>query len=426
MHYLTEYCQNQNFMLYSGTNMQNIFPPVVTKQYLEEAPKWLGILKKGESASIMFFPKMDRLRRINQLLEDTGLLKKHLGTDSRYILQHCDFSTVNIEDVYDMQETLTKQLNFSHIAPANESFDKWMSYLKRSNIRLCLFLYEGEKYMRGPGSILPILSQLTSKFSPQMTVLGFFEVNIMHPEISSHLPADTTLYDNIFTYPLYNEEDAIGFVDYLEEKWSLTIPTKLKRTWYARYGGHFWLLKEAVRHFSMTGEWEPDETGLRFRTEKISSGLSVSELSVIEKLGRKEMEFSPDEKISLAHLTKLNAIDSGGTVLIPALSNYIASLKQNANTFTVSEGSIVLNSIPITSAFSRKERRALSLLIERTPDVVTRDDIAARIWPVNTEKYYSDWAIDQIVARIRTKLKQFSLPPKTIQALRGKGYIFRV
>lgn len=407
--------------------MQKLFPPVVTKQYLSEAPKWLDLLKKGESGSVIFFPKMDRLRRINQLLEDQNLLKKHLGTDSRYILQHCDFSTVNIEDPYDMQEILTKQLNFSHIAAPQETFVKWMSYLKENNIRLCLFLYEGEKYLGGPGSLLPILSQLTSKYSPQMQVLGFFELNIMHPEISKDLPADTTLYDNTFVYPLYNEEDSLGFLTYLEAKWNMTVPAKLKNQWFGKYGGHFWLLKEAMRNYVQTGSWLPDEAGLRFRLEKISDGLLKSELTVLEKLGHKDRSsFTPEESLSLAHLVKLRAVGKNGNPLIPALSEFIISLKKEKSVFSTSDEHIFLNSIPIESAFSRKERRVLALLIEKSPSVVSRDEIAEKLWPDDTEKYYSDWAIDQIIARIRGKMKQFSLPPQTILALRDKGYAFRV
>jgi OmpR family two-component system bacitracin resistance response regulator BceR len=78
--------------------------------------------------------------------------------------------------------------------------------------------------------------------------------------------------------------------------------------------------------------------------------------------------------------------------------------------------------VPLKGFFSRKEYNVLKLLLEQKEKIVSRDAVGATLWPINTEKHYSDWAIDQLIARLRQRLTELSLPPKMIQSVRGKGY----
>jgi len=54
-----------------------------------------------------------------------------------------------------------------------------------------------------------------------------------------------------------------------------------------------------------------------------------------------------------------------------------------------------------------------------------RETIAKAYWGTNINDCYSDWALDQMIRRIRIKLTRFGLNPKTISTKRNAGYIFK-
>jgi len=71
--------------------------------------------------------------------------------------------------------------------------------------------------------------------------------------------------------------------------------------------------------------------------------------------------------------------------------------------------------------FTKKEHRLFTLLEEAVGKVRTRDEIIEVVWPESVEFGVSDWAIDRLVARVRTKLKQ-QASPYEIVTIRTRGY----
>ena len=65
-----------------------------------------------------------------------------------------------------------------------------------------------------------------------------------------------------------------------------------------------------------------------------------------------------------------------------------------------------------------------NLLQSRKGEIVTRDIVAEIIWKNNTEEKYSDWAIDQVIHRIREKIRKAKSPHK-ILTKKGQGFILQ-
>ncbi len=87
---------------------------------------------------------------------------------------------------------------------------------------------------------------------------------------------------------------------------------------------------------------------------------------------------------------------------------------------------IYLDEQKITYAFTPAEHSVLSLLIEKKGEAVDKDNIAEAMWPGEALESYSEWAITQLIKRLRTKLNEnFGLPSDIIKTVRGKGYILR-
>ncbi len=76
--------------------------------------------------------------------------------------------------------------------------------------------------------------------------------------------------------------------------------------------------------------------------------------------------------------------------------------------------------------FSRKELRVFKLLLEHRNSIVSRDEIAQRMWQGNVQEQYSDWAIDQLIARLRKRFVTFFLPSRLISVVRGRGYVLKL
>ncbi len=71
--------------------------------------------------------------------------------------------------------------------------------------------------------------------------------------------------------------------------------------------------------------------------------------------------------------------------------------------------------------FSKKEHLLYTLLEQFIDTICEREKIVETVWPEYSEFGVSDWAIDRLVARVRSKLKQ-QKSPYEIVTIRTRGY----
>lgn len=404
--------------------MKRAFPLVTTKLYLVEREKWLREITRGESVSVIFFPKTDRFRRLHQMLEDREFLKKFLGKKHTYLFQMTDFNISLVEDKFDIHEHIARQLNLSSPSRTSMKFDQWMDYFEKNNIRFVLILPDAEKYLSAENKhILSLLFDVVVSHSPTMSVMSFYEKDITHPQYLESVSVIKDLFESVFYYPLYPEDDTRAFVKYLEDKWEKSITSKEEEKIVSASGGHFWVAKEAVREMMNTGDWSLEQEGMRFRLESIFSSMMLSEQSALEKIIAKK-KLTSEENHSFEHFKRLHLLNNTGAFSMGLLREFVEKHLFVSSEFSIQEGRLMLNHVPLDKLFSRKEHRVLKLLLEKNGEVVSREDIARVIWPTDTDEQYSDWAIDQIITRLRKRLGTLSLPASMIVSARGKGYRF--
>jgi len=399
---------------------------VTTRQYQEEAKKWLTALRRGENVSVIFFPKTDRLRRLQQLLEDQDFLRRVLGKGARYMFQVVDFSAHIIEDKHDLHEHIAEQLNLLRLSDTRLSFDQWLAYFRKNSMNMVLILPQAEKLLTTEErNALTQLSYVVDTLNPTFTVLSFYETDITHPSLASILPS-TRLYQNIYFYPLYSASDALMFIRYLEKKWNFVCSRKVEQEILAACGGHFWFIKEAVRQLATSDSMSLAQEGMTFRLRTVYDQLLPSERGTLNKIITRKKDFSIDEQHCLSYFKKMNFIDAQNQLLVRHYQDFVLQRKNIASEFAIQDNRIFLNQIPIDKFFSKKEYRVLKTLLERKGTLVTRDEIAKSIWPSNTEEHFSDWAIDQIIARMRKSMQELFLSPALITTVRGKGYLLNL
>lgn len=406
--------------------MRGEFPLIITQQYRSEATKWLGAIRRSEDASILFISKADRYIRLGQFLNDNELVRNMLGKPSKHIFQRLNFDPHDVEDHEDLCYQVEEVLNLSKIVPPR-SFNQWMKYLSRHGTTLILVLPEAEKYLNPiDKTVLSVLSDFVDMYAPRVRVLSFFQINITHSSLLPALPTSVRLYENIFPYPLYNEKETVAFIHLLMRQWNASIDTKTQQKIFRACGGHFWLVKEAVRRIVATGSWMSDEEGMVFRLRSIFSAFLPSEQSVLQKIVIGKKDFSSDERLSFDYLKKMRVVDRNSALYIGALKHFILRQHFTRAEISFTDHRIMVNEVPVDKLFSRKEHRVMRLLLTRQNETVSRDDIAQSMWPQYTDAHYSDWAIDQTVARVRKRLIELSLPPTLIKVVRRKGYTLQL
>jgi hypothetical protein len=84
------------------------------------------------------------------------------------------------------------------------------------------------------------------------------------------------------------------------------------------------------------------------------------------------------------------------------------------------EGKLWLGKQKLEDELSYQEYQVLRLLWDNINQLVTRGKIAEVIWPVKTEEKYSDWAIDQLLTKVRRKIGDFG-QERLIKTVRGQG-----
>lgn len=405
--------------------MQQTFPPVTTSLYLNERQNWMREIKRGDNVTVLFLPKTDRFRRLLQLMEDKTFLTSFFGSKKRYLFQFADFNVGLVEDRFDIQEHISRELNISNISSTHMTFDQWMSYLNKNNIRLVLILPDAEKYLTPENRhILSLLFYVSAELSPYITILSCFEVDVKHPSYLPILYSSKDIFENIFYYPLYSFEDTHKFFQYLKNKWEMTISQSVEENIIGSCGGHFWLVKEAVRELLNTGRWSSDNEDMRFRLEAIYNSFLSSEQSVLRKIVTNQIELTIEELHSRKYLKQMNFLDSNNHILLELYQSFLKSHAKMFGELTLKDGTIALNNIPLIKFLSKTEHRVLKVFLKQKGLIISRDEIANHMWPTNTHEQYSDWAIDQLIARLRKRMIELSLPSTLIESVRGKGYRF--
>jgi len=71
-----------------------------------------------------------------------------------------------------------------------------------------------------------------------------------------------------------------------------------------------------------------------------------------------------------------------------------------------------------------KEEAAFELLKKHHGSVVSREMLADAIWGNDSVDKYSDWAIDQLIHRLKVKLMAFDRTV-LVKTVRGRGFVLK-
>ncbi len=402
--------------------MSGLAQSVVTNQYEQAAQSWKAMLDIGDNLSILFFPYSDRVRRIEQFISEN---KKSQKDEYHRIFLQIDPLLLNIEEKSDLMDNIIKKLENKKIIHKKDSFEAVIKQLAVKKIQIVLIVLTADSLLlQSTKFFLAALHEILYENNPFIVSVCCFEVDITHPQYAAIFRQYPQLLHSIFYYPLYDKKDTEHFIKYVAKKWNVAMTHPQIDHLIATCGGKWWFIKDAVRQLRLQKSWNEDTDGMVYRKNMVIQSLLSSERSVLLKLLTGRKIFNEEEQHSINHLIKLRLISDDNHLLVPILRKPLLASVRSDHALTYENNMVYLNQVPIGSFFSRKEIRALKILVSQPGTIISRETLAQAIWPANTNANYSDWAIDQIIARVRKRLPEFEIPPASIKSIRGKGYMY--
>lgn len=147
------------------------------------------------------------------------------------------------------------------------------------------------------------------------------------------------------------------------------------------------------------------------QSEELWDSLSEKEREVLLKIVRRETVDEQEREIA-TYLWDTQFVveeDGGYRVFSPLFRAYLEQFIANVQAQSQSVH------------FSKKEHELFSLLEQHINEICEREEIIQAVWPEYSEVGVSDWAIDRLVARVRTKLRQQGSEYE-IKTIRTRGY----
>lgn len=365
---------------------------------------WLSVIKRHECVCVLSLTPYDRHYRIAQFLTEKAEIFKR----KKIRVISLTFRSIAVEEPTDFLNHLNKLV------------DKGA----RQNV---IIITDAEWLIASAPQLLATITQVVLEPYRKVSFLMFFEKNILDSEYQSFTQNCLPILQNVGYLTLYKRDEMEHFIRHLENLYHWQMRVKDREMILDACGGHIWLITEAVRHLHQTGKVSFDHEAMRLRLQTIWQGFSPKEQEIIRKVIYQQ-EISVNENSELLFLLRTNLLyklDHKLAISVPILEDYIKSVASRVSLQLNRKEQIVINGITSDSLLTKRENQLLTYFLRHKGEVITKDQIGELLWQDKWSDNGSDWAIDQVMRRLREKLSQLNIDKNIIRTIKGKGYIFQ-
>lgn len=386
--------------------MANPIPPPLTNQSTEAIlAAWAGFAKAHESGSCYYHNKSDLLYRLTQLQNDPKFYKHFFGMTKLLVI---DVEAQPLEDEAEWNMALLPAIK------------------NRREPYLIMVLGLDRLLMRGDTWVFHLLMKKEMELT-NATFILFFTVDMLHPQFLPVFETASTWIRKTVFIPLHSPEDTKQYLLHQAAMWKMKLSdSQLNLIVNACRGGYFLLPKEALRFLRDNPKAKEEQIihhrEMDLRLESIWKQLLPSEWEATKKINKNIPITDPVEFHSLEFLKKTGWVNKNNVGAIPLLNSFLNKQSKPVHLVAVANR-ILYQGVPIEGNFTKTESILLTYLLQHEQKIVTREEISALLVKSDDE-VYSDWAIDQIISRIRKKLAHLTISPNIIKTVRGKGFIF--
>ncbi len=385
------------------------------KTYEGIAKHWVHTITLLSESEIQVWPHLScSFNIVNKFAHDLELQKKLFGT--------IDHKLIFI-DGYEAEDPQWHEFEnqfFYFFPQENVSLENIDQFLEKyPNTFFGVFLVGFDNAIRhGNTGMLKHIGSLLEKHS-QLCIILLTEQNIVDSDSYNDLIQKHMVIENVSYQSLLSEEDSVVFLNSISKVWNFTYKKDMDKIIAENIGGHPLLLEEAARIVRDNPDIEYKELlashSLIHKAHVIFRALNPEDQEIIRDIvANKSLasHTSLSEYLEKTHFIKENKV---------ALQywNYIYQNFPDEHIFGVHP----THEDHFLHVLTSLEKKVFDLLIA-SGKVVTRDEVAETIWGEDYADKYSDWSIDQLMHRLREKLK-LTNTSYHIQTKKGEGFFLQ-
>lgn len=441
------------------------FYPATPKTIHKYASSIFEPIQRHECVSTVWVPMSGRRRWNRFIIENIDLFERELPSYKNYFFVYVEpldlteetavgYLKLMIRSLVDVaekhgQEITNKNQIVSLVNDSTASYHDLLEFLRVFILDLALkgfevvFLFgEFDELKFANKLFYNNLKSLWSKLYPN---LHYIFLMITVPENQENIYAwdelSELILQNVVYVPLRTDTEIDYLINVFASEFKFEIDENLKIVLKQVCGGHPYSLRIAAR--VLKNSLNKSEKVIRsllldhYELKSIAIGIfdrrSFKEKNVLESIVAKN-KISEEDFICVYSLIKLGLVieTSKGyelfselftRAILNSLKNKNNSIKTPILSLDPVSGAVLLNGFTVEESFTRQEYTILSLFLKNPGKLLTREILGLELWGDSHYEKYSDWAIDQVMSKLRKKLKNIGVNAKII-TLRGRGYKF--
>lgn len=443
------------------------FYPVTPETMHAYASALFTPIRRGECATAIWVSMAGRRMWSRFIIENIRLFQKELPEYQNYLLVYIEPLDLTEESLAgylrlmgkSLLETCQKKedcggvenLTTSLGVFQNEavSYNKLLETLKsliakvtNKGFRVAFFLGEFDELDRFANSVFyNNLKSLWDNFQGRLHYIFLSVKDLTSPENTEKLgELNAATLQNVIYMPIPQGKDREYIINFIGQRFNYQLINKEKELVTRICGGHPYMMKAAIRIIANFKEEktkaEDLEAILKTHYEMLSVARRIFNLRAEgekEVLSQISWGRTPENSQDLDRLLKLGLVVKNGSYkLFGELFTLVAKdfgkvrktePSREANGLYIDEkgGTVSYGGVPVEEKFTTQEYNIVKSFLEQPGKLISRDEISQVLWGKESYDKYSDWAIDQLMSKLRKKFVELGTRTRLV-TLRGRGY----
>jgi len=193
---------------------------------------WLKMIARRQSGSIINVTPRSQPYHIQYLMERRDLLERYIPNYEEIEIVILDLLTLSLKSLSEKIKEILFQVK---------------------NRQAAILFLNTDQILTKQNKTLPILSEAFFN-KPNISLLFFFYKNIYLPKYLELITRSDKIIQNIFIVPYYSAEAVKHYIYFKEDEYKTRLPEKIIKNIILMCGGRLWLVDEAVRYYSVSGD----------------------------------------------------------------------------------------------------------------------------------------------------------------------------
>lgn len=428
------------------------FYPLPERNLISRYESSFESLRKGNSATLWAFPLSCEFAYLKFVFSQKTLLKKLFPVNrSQHLFLFLDFDslpeittvsfhkhllnqlyTLITKEVNNLPNALSKlldetpsliRLNDPYIC-FQQSIKLITALFQETSLKLTFVIYDYflERWDEAWGRNLFRLWHIHRKHPDVRLSLFFITKPFLTPEyLPSFLKAlRVSYFENISFFPLFDKKESFYTLERHEQVYGPKISEILKNEIWQSFGGYF---EFYIPVLQIVKQYPPSINPIKYRKAWFTNDTILYHCKFLyDALPPREQKLLKNCAVHNLPIPKDSLLFQLGLKTIPLVFQHYFSEEKFSSSKMVKNAIGLPDKLLLNEKLTANEYSLLSFFVKNANKDLSRDDIAHILWEDKLD-LYSEWALDKLISRLRSKIATpTSLNP--IMTIRNKGYKF--